>query len=155
MATHSCSCLENPREGGAWWAPVYGVAQSQTRLKRLSSSSKNVKKQEPSYITGETVKWYNSFGKPCGSYSKVRQSHPVFPLLNIQPRKLATYVHMKTCIWIFISFIHNTEKTETTQMSINWWILKMWYNEILFCYKKESSTETCYNMNEPWKHYPK
>ena len=28
-----CSCLENPREGGAWWAAVYGVAQSQTRLK--------------------------------------------------------------------------------------------------------------------------
>ena len=33
------SCLENPREGGAWWAAVYGVAQSQTQLKRLSSSS--------------------------------------------------------------------------------------------------------------------
>ena len=34
-----CSCLENPREGGAWWAAVYGVAQSRTRLKWLSSSS--------------------------------------------------------------------------------------------------------------------
>ena len=34
-----CSCLENPRDGGAWWAAVYGVAQSWTRLKRLSSSS--------------------------------------------------------------------------------------------------------------------
>ena len=32
-----CSCLENPRDGGIWWASVYGVAQSQTRLKRLSS----------------------------------------------------------------------------------------------------------------------
>ena len=31
-------CLENPKDGGAWWAAVYGVAQSQTRLKRLSSS---------------------------------------------------------------------------------------------------------------------
>ena len=31
------SCLENPRDGGAWWAAVYGVAQSWTRLKRLSS----------------------------------------------------------------------------------------------------------------------
>ena len=28
-----CSCLENPRDGGAWWAAVYGVAQSRTRLK--------------------------------------------------------------------------------------------------------------------------
>ena len=34
-----CSCLENPRDSGAWWAAVYGVAQSQTRLKRLSSST--------------------------------------------------------------------------------------------------------------------
>ena len=34
-----CSCLENPRDGGAWWAAVYGVAQSRTRLMRLSSSS--------------------------------------------------------------------------------------------------------------------
>ena len=34
-----CSCLENPRDEGAWWAAVYGVTQSQTRLKQLSSSS--------------------------------------------------------------------------------------------------------------------
>ena len=33
------SCLENPRDGGAWWAAIYGVTQSRTRLKRLSSSS--------------------------------------------------------------------------------------------------------------------
>ena len=32
------SCLENPRDGGAWWAAVYGVAQSRTRLKWLGSS---------------------------------------------------------------------------------------------------------------------
>ena len=34
-----CSCLESPRDGEAWWAAVYGVAQSRTRLKQLSSSS--------------------------------------------------------------------------------------------------------------------
>ena len=34
-----CSCLENPRDGGAWGAAVYGVAQSLTRLKQFSSSS--------------------------------------------------------------------------------------------------------------------
>ena len=39
MATHSSSYLENPRDRGAWCAAVYGVAQSWTRLKRLSSSS--------------------------------------------------------------------------------------------------------------------
>ena len=42
-----CSCLENPRDGGAWWAAVSGVAESQTQLKRLSSSSiKRVKLTE-------------------------------------------------------------------------------------------------------------
>ena len=35
-----CSCLENPRDGGTWWAAVYGVAQSQTRLKWLSIAIK-------------------------------------------------------------------------------------------------------------------
>ena len=41
--TLQCSCLENPRDCGAWWAAVYGVALSQTRLKRLSSSSSRKK----------------------------------------------------------------------------------------------------------------
>ena len=36
-----CSCLENPRDGEAWWAAIYGMAQSRTRLKQLSSSSSN------------------------------------------------------------------------------------------------------------------
>ena len=34
-----CPCLENPRDGGAWWVAIYGIAQSQTRLKQLSNSS--------------------------------------------------------------------------------------------------------------------
>ena len=37
-----CSCLENPRDRGACWAAVYGVAQSRTRLNRLSSSSSSI-----------------------------------------------------------------------------------------------------------------
>ena len=37
-----CSCLENPRDRGAWWAAIYGVAQSWTRLKQLSSSSSSI-----------------------------------------------------------------------------------------------------------------
>ena len=52
-----CSCLENPRDGGAWWAAVYGVAQSQTRLKRLSSSS----------ISGTFVRWPAGVGLWLGA----------------------------------------------------------------------------------------
>ena len=45
-----CSCLEDPRDAGAWWAAVYGVAQSWTRLKRLSPSSSS----SSSSVTGKT-----------------------------------------------------------------------------------------------------
>ena len=41
------SCLENPRDRGAWWAPVYGVAQSRTRLTQLSSSSSSLHGKQP------------------------------------------------------------------------------------------------------------
>ena len=41
-----CSCLENPRDGGAWWAAVSGVAESRKKLKRRSSSSSRLKSSE-------------------------------------------------------------------------------------------------------------
>ena len=47
-----CSCLENSRDGGAWWAAIYGVALSRTQLKRLSSSSSSSIYLDPS--TGTT-----------------------------------------------------------------------------------------------------
>ena len=47
-----CSCLENPREGRAWWAAIYGVAQSWTRWKRLSSSSSNQLNISPWDVSG-------------------------------------------------------------------------------------------------------
>ena len=48
------SCLENSRDGGAWWAAIYGVAQSRTRLKRLSSSSRNC---VSSYNYNSNISW--------------------------------------------------------------------------------------------------
>ena len=68
-----CSCLENPRDGGAWWAAVCGVSQSQTQLTRLSSSSSsrtpsrtNTKKRCPFHFRGLECKrrksrntWHN------------------------------------------------------------------------------------------------
>ena len=49
-----CSCLEHPRDGGAWWAAVCGVAQSRTPLKRLSSSSSACWVQVEEEISGST-----------------------------------------------------------------------------------------------------
>ena len=45
-----CSCLENPRDRGAWWATIHGVAKSWTRLKRLSSSSSHRKNEIMSFV---------------------------------------------------------------------------------------------------------
>ena len=49
-----CSCLENPRDRGLWWAAIYGVAQSRTRLKQLSSSSSKGKVHSNISIPKET-----------------------------------------------------------------------------------------------------
>ena len=51
-----CSCLENPRDGGAWWAALSGVAQSRTRLMRLSSSSSSSSNALMSFPGGSAVK---------------------------------------------------------------------------------------------------
>ena len=50
-----CSCLENPRDGGAWWATVYGVAQSRTQLKWLGNSSS--KRKNRSEKNGGKIVW--------------------------------------------------------------------------------------------------
>ena len=47
-----CSCLENPGDGGAWWAAFYGVARSRTRLMRLSSSSSHLQSWQSGVPTG-------------------------------------------------------------------------------------------------------
>ena len=56
-----CSCLESPRDGGAWWAAVYGVAQSRRQLKRLSSSSKG----SPGGASGKEPTWQCRRLKKC------------------------------------------------------------------------------------------
>ena len=53
-----CSCLENPKDRGAWWAVLYGVTQSRTRLKRLSSSSSRFQR-DPWEDALSCVDWAN------------------------------------------------------------------------------------------------
>ena len=56
-----CSCLENPRDGGAWWAAVYGVSRSRTRLKRLSSSSSSSRLMDTSFVLCVIIQRYLIF----------------------------------------------------------------------------------------------
>ena len=60
-----CSCLENPRDRAAWWAAVYGVAQSRTRLKRLSSSSSSSSRDSYREGNGTTLQ-YSWLENPMG-----------------------------------------------------------------------------------------
>ena len=76
-----CSCLENPRDGGAWWAAIYGGVQSWTRLKRLSSNSST--RLPLNYRDGSCV-LLHIFGSPCGVFLVVVKRERCFPLRTLQ-----------------------------------------------------------------------
>ena len=57
-----CSCLEDPRDGGAWWAAVYGVAWSQTRLRWPSSSSSSKQFQIHSFFSSSSYQLSFKYG---------------------------------------------------------------------------------------------
>ena len=69
------SCLENPRDGGAWWAAVYGVTQSRTRLKWLSSSSSFYNNNKKKYFcvqwTKASIDIINKFDLSSNPHSQI------------------------------------------------------------------------------------
>ena len=68
-----CSCLENSRDGGAWWAAVYGIAQSWTRLKWFSSSSSRAHRWDWRVIVHGIAK---SWTRLSNSHHSPRMCHP-------------------------------------------------------------------------------
>ena len=70
-----CSCLENPRDGAAWWAAVYGIAQSRTGLKRLSSSSSSFGQLLPQVLqivkNEQTNKQKSSLGEALSKHQDI------------------------------------------------------------------------------------
>ena len=81
-----CSCLENPRDGGAWWAAVYGVSQSWTRLKRLSSSSSSSISSLIQYLWFEVFRRALEVGRSMWPWSTLasveRDDHSSWGLAN-------------------------------------------------------------------------
>ena len=68
-----CSCLENPRDGRAWWAAVYGVTQSQTQLKRLSNSSSSSYNLEKAMAPhSSTLAWKIPWAEEPGRLQSMR-----------------------------------------------------------------------------------
>ena len=96
-----CSCLENPRDGGAWWAVVYGVAQSQTQLKRLSSSSSWYK----------TFNHYNLYISSTLRKIMSKGKKKYFASSNYPGIIIIFLIHK--CIWMHI-YIHNASFAKNT-----------------------------------------
>ena len=69
-----CSCLENPRDRGSWWAAVYGVAQGWTRLKRLSSSSSSRASTAPFMVC--SIRFDHSYEKSPGEAARYPSLYP-------------------------------------------------------------------------------
>jgi len=83
------SCLENPRDGGAWWAAVYGVAQSWTWLKWLSSSSSSSKLLYREWINNKVL-----------PYSTKNYIH--YPMINHNGKE---YKKEGMCVYIYIYIV--------------------------------------------------
>ena len=82
-----CSCLENPRDGGAWWAAVSGVTQSRTRLKRLSSSSSSPFSGSQLIVHYPKIWIHKEFAvmyvKSCPVYIFSQEFHSIRPYTQI------------------------------------------------------------------------
>ena len=135
-----CSCLENPREGGAWWAAIYGVAQSRTRLKQLSSSSSMQGIDFPSGLDGKASAYnVGDLSSIPGKIPWRKKWHPtpVFlpgkshgqrGLVDYSPRvtksrtRLSDFTLCKVCVF-YVSFVSKYEN----------WISCIW-NSIRYKY---------------------
>ena len=102
--TPVCSCLENPRDGEAWWAAISGVAQSQTRLKWLSSSRKSsVFLKTLEYLAcfqKAIIQSWNSFSFKHSFVHFLATPSPTSACVHVHG-DTHTHTHKHTHFWIF------------------------------------------------------
>ena len=89
-----CSCLENPGDRGAWWAAIYGIAQSRTRLKWLSSSSSNEDLLKTWHVKSRVGTQFSSVTQSCPTLcDPMNCSTPGLPVHHQLPEFTQTHVH--------------------------------------------------------------
>ena len=119
-----CSCLENPMDGRAWWAALYGVAQSRTRLKRLSSSSRI----SVAPTLENKIKLFSS-RKQFNAYT-----HQMY-----MTDFTALYFHQHFVLIIFFNFSHSGSLPESLHcgfICMSWWLTwsrNFWYILLITC----------------------
>ena len=149
-----CSCLENPRDGGAWWAAVYGVTKSRTRLKRLSSSSSReleidiyilqITNKDLLYITWNSAQCCGSLDGR-GVWGRMDTCICVTESLHCSPETITTllisYTPIQNKKFVF--------KNDYTYMYIHTYIHIHTHNRILLSHKNEWNNAICNNMDGP------
>ena len=98
------------------------------KLKTFLKCTKDVEQPELSYITGGNVKWWttlqNILTVPQMIKHRITYHMTQWFYSRIYAQEMKTYVHMKTCIWMFIIASSIKQEVEATQMSSNRWIDK-------------------------------
>jgi len=117
------SCLENPRDGGAWWAAIYGVAQTRTQLKRLSSSSRafyelscrvtNNKITSTSHLDSKLLVWCKSNCSFCLFKFTVWYC-------------FCCFVQLLSRVWLF-AIPWTAARLAPLSFTFSWSLLKYWY----------------------------
>jgi len=116
-----CSCLENPRDGGAWWAAIYGVAQSRTRLKRLSNSSSN-----SDYITSSWRLAVGTLSAPFNAYVR-------------------SFLYL---LYTLIKLYYTKALSDQASSLAPDWILLLWKPRILVSFRGSATTFQVYNIKD-------
>ena len=126
----------------------------------MPSVGEDVERLEPSYTAGGNVKWCRHFENSLAIPQLIKYQVTMWPSNStpkyIPKRNLKTCPCKNLCMDVHSSIIHKSPKAETSKcLSVDEKINKMWFihkNGILSSHKKEWNTDTCYNMDEPWKH---
>ena len=103
-----CSCLENPRDGGAWWTAVYGVAQSQTQLKWRSSGSSS-SMHTPRVVPKFSLRLLKQQWIRDYTYIRVCIEPPIYPQVEKKILLKTTVLSKNTVISVLIK----SEKSQT------------------------------------------
>ena len=112
------SCLENPRDGGAWWAAIYGVAQSLTQLTDWARAHTHKHTYGKMYESGSLRLPLSHASQPSGT--SILFSHPELPFLRAYCRK---WVSLMTARWQIFSFLSSLRAHWLMLEGCNhWWL---------------------------------